>query len=446
MTAVAAPPDPRPFQSALLLLSGPLFIAAAFALMLRRVEPVTTLFYLCAWYGIIWTLDRLIQRREGRSLIARCGPAFLLVLFWSAVLWYGFELINFRLRNWYYVFVPENPVVQTLNAILSFATVLPGLLWLEHYLGLRRVASGWRGPPWHLTTGRLKLLQAAGLVGLALVLLWPRFFFPLTWIAIILLLAPVEHRGLPDGLLRQLERGDYGPMTRQLLAGLIAGVLWEFFNYWARVKWIYTVPFFEDLKLFEMPAAGFLGFPPFAVECALVYRLLVWHRLAPPLGARRHQKPGPVRARNAIALVLLAAASVLTINHYVQQLTVGSVKPRLAAADRLDPDARTFMQEAGIVYLSDLENGGAAEIWRSMEEELGTETANSTRRRTGLYLHQGIGVEYGNLLIEAGIQSLEDLAASSPARVEESLGAIHGDGRRPTPAQIRLWIRRASEH
>ena len=61
MTTLSAPLDPRRFQSALLFLLGPLFIGISFVLMLRRVEPVTTLFYLCAWYGIIWTLDRLIQ-------------------------------------------------------------------------------------------------------------------------------------------------------------------------------------------------------------------------------------------------------------------------------------------------------------------------------------------------------------------------------------------------
>ena len=264
-------------------------------------------------------------------------------------------------------------------------------------------------------------------------------------VAVILLLAPVEHRRLPEGLLRQLGRGEYGPLTRQLLAGLIAGVLWEFFNYWARIKWIYTVPFFEELKLFEMPVAGFLGFPPFAVECVLVYRLLVWHRLAPPLGTHRYRKAGPVRARNAIALVLLAAAGVLTINHYVQQLTVGSVKPRLAAVDGPDPAARTFLQKAGIVHLTDLEDGRAAEIWPLMEGELGTERTRSTRRRLELYLHQGIGVEYGNLLAGAGIRSLEDLAASNPVQLEKRLSALPGDGRRPSPAQIRLWIRRAPE-
>ena len=290
MTTCSAPLDSRRLQSALLLLLGPLFIGVSFVLMLRRVEPVTTLFYLCAWYGIIWTLDRLIHWREGRSLIARCGPAFWLILFWSAVGWYAFELINFRLQNWYYIFVLDHLVLQTLNAVFSFATVFPGLLWLEYYLGLRGVAADWQGRRWSLTPRRLTILQIAGLIGLALVLLWPRFFFPLTWLAFILLLAPVEYRRLPDSLLHQLARGDYAPLTRQLLAGFIAGGLWEFFNYWAQVKWIYTVPFFEELKLFEMPLAGFLGFPPFAVECALVYRLLVWYRLAPPLGAHRDQR------------------------------------------------------------------------------------------------------------------------------------------------------------
>ena len=285
MITCSAPLDSRRFQAALLLLLGPLFIGVSFVLMLRRVEPVTTLFYLCAWYGTIWTLDRLIQWREGRSLIARCGPAFLLILFWSAVVWYAFELINFRLQNWYYIFVLDHPVLQTLNAFFSFATVFPGLLWLEYYLGLRGVAAGWQGRRWPLNPRRLILLQIAGLIGLVLVLLWPRYFFPLIWLAFILLLAPVEYRRLPNSLLHQLARGDYAPLTRQLLAGFIAGGLWEFFNYWAQVKWIYTVPFFSELKLFEMPLAGFLGFPPFAVECALVYRLLVWYQISTTIGS-----------------------------------------------------------------------------------------------------------------------------------------------------------------
>ena len=271
--------------------------------------------------------------------------------------------------------------------------------------------------------------------------MWPRFFFPLTWLAFILILAPVEYRRLPDSLLHQLARGDYAPLTRQLLAGFIAGGLWEFFNYWAQVKWIYTVPFFEELKLFEMPLAGFLGFPPFAVECALVYRLLVWYRLAPPLGAHRDQRPGPTKVWKALVIVLLAAAFSLTVNHYIY-LNVGSVKPRLTKVDSLDTTARAFLQDKGIVYLTDLEAGGSAKIWRQMEGKLGREYTQTTRGLIELYLHQGIGVEYGNWLTKAGIRSLADLATLSAAQVEDRLTALPENVRRPTSAQIRLWIRR----
>jgi hypothetical protein len=34
------------------------------------------------------------------------------------------------------------------------------------------------------------------------------------------------------------------------------------------------VPFFGDWRIFEMPALGFFGFPPFAVECWILYHLL----------------------------------------------------------------------------------------------------------------------------------------------------------------------------
>jgi hypothetical protein len=55
------------------------------------------------------------------------------------------------------------------------------------------------------------------------------------------------------------------------LSGLLCGLLWEFWNYWSRAKWHYTVPIGERVKLFEMPLPGYLGFPPFALECFCMY-------------------------------------------------------------------------------------------------------------------------------------------------------------------------------
>src|SRR6266487_4046275 len=59
-----------------------------------------------------------------------------------------------------------------------------------------------------------------------------------------------------------------------LVAGFICGGLWEAWNFTARTKWIYSVPFFDELKLGEMPVLGFVGFPPFALECYALVNFL----------------------------------------------------------------------------------------------------------------------------------------------------------------------------
>jgi hypothetical protein len=59
-----------------------------------------------------------------------------------------------------------------------------------------------------------------------------------------------------------------------LAAGAVCGALWEFWNYRALTRWTYTVPYLGDVKLFEMPVLGYLGFPPFALECYAVYQWL----------------------------------------------------------------------------------------------------------------------------------------------------------------------------
>jgi hypothetical protein len=55
------------------------------------------------------------------------------------------------------------------------------------------------------------------------------------------------------------------------LSGFLCGILWEFWNYWARTKWHYTVPIMANTRIFEMPVPGYLGFPAFAIECFAMY-------------------------------------------------------------------------------------------------------------------------------------------------------------------------------
>jgi len=59
-----------------------------------------------------------------------------------------------------------------------------------------------------------------------------------------------------------------------MLAGYVCGFLWEFWNYWAYTKWYYTVPILENIKIFEIPAVGFLAYGPFALEIYVMYNLI----------------------------------------------------------------------------------------------------------------------------------------------------------------------------
>jgi hypothetical protein len=101
-----------------------------------------------------------------------------------------------------------------------------------------------------------------------------RWLVPLVWMGFILLLEPSNYRCGRPSWLAALAAGDASLLLALLGSGLVCGVLWEFWNYWAATKWTYTVPFGGDVKIFEMPMLGYLGFPPFALECYAMYHWL----------------------------------------------------------------------------------------------------------------------------------------------------------------------------
>ncbi len=65
---------------------------------------------------------------------------------------------------------------------------------------------------------------------------------------------------------RDLEQGEAGNFISSVLSGLVCGLLWEMWNYWAISKWVYSVPSFERFKLFEMPILGYFGFVFFSLR------------------------------------------------------------------------------------------------------------------------------------------------------------------------------------
>jgi hypothetical protein len=126
----------------------------------------------------------------------------------------------------------------------------------------------------------------------AVMLIWPivwpsPYLAAPVWLGFILLLDPLNRRLGAESLLGDLRNGRYERLVNLTFAGFICGGLWEFWNYWARAKWIYDVPIMQNWKIFEMPVPGYLGFPAFALECFTMYvfvRCLFWRGPSRPIG------------------------------------------------------------------------------------------------------------------------------------------------------------------
>jgi hypothetical protein len=131
-----------------------------------------------------------------------------------------------------------------------------------------------------------------GVVLLLLPLALPRwiaaYLFGFVWVGFILLLDPLlKRRGAPS-LLGDLAQGQVARFCSLLVSGWTCGWLWEFWNFWAAAKWHYIFPILQDWKIFEMPAPGYPGFLPFAVECFVLYVFV-----AAGLGWLPSSKPAP---------------------------------------------------------------------------------------------------------------------------------------------------------
>ncbi|MEW5723577.1 MAG: hypothetical protein AB1896_10760 [Thermodesulfobacteriota bacterium] len=269
-------------------------------LMLAGVRPFTLWFYPLAWWSYIFLVDQVVYQRKGDSLWVSRRREFLLLVPMSAGVWMIFEGLNHYLGNWQYVGIVREAWLRWPGYFISYGTVLPALFETTELLettGLFRKA---QVRPLPVTTAWYLPFVAVGALFLYLPLLWPRYFFPLVWGGFIFLLEPLLHGRGGRSLMREWEVGRPRTFYLLLTAGLICGGLWEFWNFWAVSKWVYTVPLVGWLKVFEMPLLGFGGFPPFAVECYVMAAAL-----SLPRGGRGWRQEDAVRPGGASGLTIV---------------------------------------------------------------------------------------------------------------------------------------------
>jgi len=253
---------------------GVILLAFAEIFILQGVEPFASWFYPLAWWSYILIVDGIIFRLQGNSLIVSRRREFLVMVPWSVAFWLFFEMINLRMENWHYINIIGNLWLRWLGYFISFATVLPGIFETYELLGCLNLYSKVKIRLLIFPKSCLFVFPLLGALFLLVPLIFPRYCFPLIWLGVFFLLDPINYLYKSPSLMRDWGKGSFRRLLLLLTAGLICGFLWEFWNFWATSKWVYTVPFFERLKIFEMPLTGFFGFPPFAVEAFVFYNFI----------------------------------------------------------------------------------------------------------------------------------------------------------------------------
>ena len=245
--------------------------------MLARLEPFWSWHTPIAWTGYIFFVDGLIWKIRGESPIVNDRAEMVFVALASVPLWIVFEIYNkFTLHNWHYVGLPDVLLIRYVGYAWAFATIWPAIFLTSELVGALRDR---RAPEYRrLDPARIPLGPAgwAAVAAGAALLIWPivtpsPWLAAPVWLGFILLLDPLNARNGAESIRGDFAAGHRGRLVNLLLGGLACGLVWECWNYWARTKWIYSVPVPPDIKLFEMPLAGYLGFPAFAVECFVMY-------------------------------------------------------------------------------------------------------------------------------------------------------------------------------
>lgn len=432
------------------LIAGTLHAAGYVALAYGR-EPIAHWFYHWTWWTFIVAVDGVVLAKRGDSLLrTRRREAGVLALL-SVVFWFQFETWNLRLQDWYYIGADPSALWRAVRYVSAFATVLPGVFEIVDVLEAYGVPGRVRVRPITLNARVWRLSYAIGVAMFVLPLLWPTYAFPLVWGTFVFALDPLNARWGGPSYWQDWARGDITRFCRTLLAGFIAGGLWEAWNFWAPVKWVYTVPFFDELKLFEMPLLGFLGFPPFAVELMCMTTFVTLLRNAPgwgaePIGPTR----GPVVSRRAWRWIIVGCVLFALVQMWLtDQYTVGACRSTLAESLWGQTPAGKALSEAGFEYPADVARGLAFPGSRLRIGQALRWPGDDLEVVAGPILLAAIpevGPDDAYLLFAMGIVTVEQLAHAAPAwiatgpRQQLPTGAWRN---RPPLRRAQVWVRAA---
>jgi hypothetical protein len=419
-------------------------------LHLNKIDPFYSWFYCFAWWSYILTIDAIIYRLKGDSLILNRTKEFFLMIPWSVFIWLIFEAANLSLENWYYINLPNSIVERWLGYAVAYGTVLPGIFETTELLETVALFKKIQIKRIILSEKEHYVSILLGVLCLVSSVVIPKFFFPLIWVGFIFILEPFNYRFGGRSLLKDLEEGNPRKIYLLLSAGLICGLLWEFWNFWSLSKWIYTVPFFEEMKGFEMPFLGFLGFPPFAIQVYVIYNFISLFRF----GRSWEESTYHLHLEKKIRPLTIILTTIFIVSFYILIFraidikTVDSFEVRLQDAYWIEPQYQKELPRVGIATLDDL-------ILKTRNKKERDELALRLLIPKEKLIHwiekaqlvqlKGLGVENLRILEKAEVFSISTLASKDPEKLHERMEQTVQGKSIPKKAKIRIWVKEAKK-
>lgn len=237
-----------------------------------KIQPFADWYFPIVWLGYILTIDALVYKLRKKSLISNNFYQILGMFALSAIFWWTFEFFNRSIQDWSYTGVGPLGDLRYLFGSIAFSTVLPALFeTFELIRSIHLFDNKTLHKKYKITKNYLHFMMIAGAFCFVAPVLLPEFAFPLVWLSFYLILDPINYLHNQPSILGHLKDGKLATPLSLLLSGIILGFLWEFWNYWAVIKWTYDLPYVGFLKVFEMPILGYLGYFPFALELYAMY-------------------------------------------------------------------------------------------------------------------------------------------------------------------------------
>jgi len=239
-----------------------------------ETEPFVYWYIAMTWYGYIFIADSIVYLLKGKSYIINRPKKFIVLVILSVIFWLVFEFYNIYIAGW------EYSRQIGVAGIIAFSTILPAILETTELVKSLHLFDKVRGPDIKALINKnfLRLFIIVG--GLFLIL--PFFFldywwvWAMIWTGFFFFFDPINYLNGRPSVFGDIKNRKWMIPLSLMTAGLICGFLWEFWNWWAVSRWEYSLPGMplENIKIFEMPILGYLGYLPFVLEYYAMYHFI----------------------------------------------------------------------------------------------------------------------------------------------------------------------------